>query len=251
MQEKRKAVRIAKSLMVKYSPDGGASGWDVSFIKNISEDGVLFDTGREFPAGSQVSLMFKVPSDLQNWIEAKAEVVASEPFIGKIFLTRFKFIEIGETQKKSVKRYIERIIDPSGARNGDTPENDRRKAARVNKKLMICYGRLDSRGEVEKWDMTSTQNFSKTGMIFTSAYPCQGTVEFMVKIPSRPFESLRIRGKVIESKELKIADSRAAAGTFLTRVEFIELKEEYDKLLGDYVEWLARNETGNSKKEGA
>ena len=112
MQEKRKSIRIAKPLMVKYSPEIGAKNvWNFAFIKNISESGILFDTNRQFQAGENILLKLKIPLDPDNWMETKGSVVKSEPFMGNFFLTRLKFISINEAQRTLIKEYVDWFLN--------------------------------------------------------------------------------------------------------------------------------------------
>lgn len=250
MQEKRESVRIEKPLMVKYSPEiGGKDNWNVSFIKNVSELGILFDTNKQFQAEESILLMLKIPLNPHNWMEIKGSVVESRPYIGKYFLTRLKFICINEAQRNLIKDYVAWFLNNKNPKNLISSQNEKRKAERIHKSLIVSYGIQNHLGVVEKWDITTARNFSKTGMVFTSSYACEDKINFMIKIPSHPYEYLRIRGRVIESSTLKLANSKTATGTFLTRVEFIDLKNEPHKLLCDYVEWFIKNDPNRPKKE--
>jgi len=252
MQEKRKSVRIEKSLMVKYSPETDSkNNWNVSFIKNISEAGMLFDTNKQFQAGENILMMLKIPLDPYNWMEIKGSVIESQPFMGKVFLTRLKFICINEAQIGLIRNYVSWFLSNKNPNNPAGSQNEKRKAERIYRSLNVSYGVQNHLGVVEKWDITMIRNFSKTGMVFTSSYACEDKIDFMIKLPSHPYEHLRIRGMVIESSALKFANSETATGTFLTRVEFIDLKDEQNKLISDYIEWLIKNDPDRPKKEDA
>ena len=252
MEEKRKSVRIEKPLMVKYSPEKDSrDNWNVAFIKNISEEGMLFDTNKQFPAGESILLMLKIPLDPYNWIETKGTVIDSRPFIGSTFLTRLKFTSINQAQKNLIRDYVVWFLSHNSAGNTESSQNEKRKAERMYKSLIVSYGIENHLGIVEKWDITSVRNFSKTGMVCTTSYACEDKIDFMIKLPSRPFEPLHIRGMVIESSALKLANSETATGTFLTRVEFVDLKNEHYKLICDYIEWLIKNNPDRPKKEDA
>lgn len=252
MEEKRKSVRIEKPLTIRYSPEiASKDNWNVSFIKNISESGISFDTNKQFQAGEIILLMFKIPLDPYNWMETKGSVVDSRPYIGKTFLTRLKFTSISEAQVNLIRDYVTWFLSQKSSANPITSDSDKRKAERIYKSLIVSYGIENHLGVVEKWDITTIRNFSKTGMVFTSGYACADKVDFMIKLPSHPYEPLRVRGRVIESSALRLANLETVTGTFLTRVEFIDLKEEDNKLLCDYVEWLIKNDPDKPKKEGA
>ena len=252
MQEKRGSIRIEKSLMIRYSPEiNSKGGWDITFIRNISEAGVLFDTNKQFQIGENVLVMLKIPLDPDNWLEAKGSVVESIPYMGKSFLTRLKFNYINDAQSNLIKDYVSWFLNTKGKAKQVFSHDEKRKAERINKTLIVSYGKQGPRGIVEKWDITTVRNISSTGMVFTSSHVCEGKIDFMIKIPSRPFEDLSIRGKVIESSALKLTNSDVASKTFLTRVEFINLENGHNKLLSDYVEWLIKNDPDKPKKEGA
>jgi Tfp pilus assembly protein PilZ len=248
-QEKRKSVRVEKPLLVRYSPEAGMKDrWSVSYIKNISEEGLLFDTNKQFIYGEKVNLMIKIPLDPDNWIKTKGSVVESTPFIGRSFLTRLQFTCLEDKQRKLIGDYIVWLLEREKPKSRIDGANDKRKSARIYKNLMISYGTQNYLGVVEKWDITTARNFSKTGMVFTSGYACEGEIDFIIKIPSHPDEPLHIRGKVIESSLPETAGPLVAKDAFITRVEFIGLKKEHEKLLGDYVDWFIKNE--KEKKEG-
>ncbi|MDD5561389.1 MAG: PilZ domain-containing protein [Candidatus Omnitrophica bacterium] len=252
MLEKRKSVRIEKPLTIKYSLETeDKKSWDISFIKNVSEAGILFDTNKQFHAGENLLLMFKIPLDPYNWIETKGSVIESLPHTGGSFSTRLKFVSINEDQKKLIRDYVVWFLGNKVPEIPLSSQNEKRKAERIYKSLIVSYGMRNHLGVVEKWDITTVMNFSKTGMVFTSAYICGNEIDFMIRLPSRPYESLNIRGKIIESKALRLSNSAVSTGTFLTRVEFIDLKDDQNKMLCDYVDWLINNDPDRPKKEGA
>ena len=252
MEEKRQSVRIEKPLTVRYSPEiDSKDNWNVSFIKNVSETGISFDTNKQFQAGENILLMFKIPLDPYNWLETKGSVVESRPSTGKSFLTRLKFISIKEAQRNLIRDYVTWFLSKENPSSPMSSQNEKRKAERIYKSLIVSYGIQNHLGVVEKWDITTVRNLSKTGMVFTSSYACVDKIDFMIKLPSHPYEPLRIRGRAIESSALKLANLETATGTFLTRVEFIDLKDEENKLLCDYVEWLIKNDPDRIKKEDA
>ena len=250
MQEKRKAIRIEKSLMVKYSPEiNNKDNWNISFVKNVSETGILFDTNKQFQAGENILMLLKIPLDPYNWLEIKGSVIESSPYIGKVFLTRLKFICINKAECDLIKNYVGWYLNSKNSHGQLASQNEKRKAERMYKSLMVSYGIQNHLGVVEKWDITSIRNFSKTGMVFTSGYHLEDKVDFMIKLPSHPYDSFHIRGMIIESSALILPNSETTTGTFLTRVESINLRDEQTKLIGDYIDWLIKNDPDRPKKE--
>jgi Tfp pilus assembly protein PilZ len=251
MQEKRKTTRIEAFLTLRYSPEiSSKDSWNIALIRNISESGVLFDTIKQFQVGENLFLKLKIPLDPDNWMETKGSVVESFPYMGKFFLTRLKFTDFTDAQKSLIKNYVAWFLSKNQSKSME-PGNDKREEKRVYKNLILSYGIQNHLGVVEKWDITTVKNFSRTGMVFTSSHACEDKIDFMIKLPTHPYEYLRIRGIVIESSALKLANSETATGTFLTRIKFIDVKDEQDKLLSDYVEWVIKNCSDKPKKEDA
>ena len=252
MEEKRKFIRIKKPLMIRYSPEiNNKDNWNIAFIKDISEAGVFFDTNKQFQFGECLLVKLKIPLDPDNWLETKGEVIESLPYIGKSFLTRLKFTCINDTQRNLIKDYVAWFLKDKNPANPISSRNEKRKSERIYKSLMVSYGTENYLGVVEKWDITTVRNFSKTGMVFTSSYACEDKIDLLIRIPTRPYEHLRICARVIESSALKLVNSLNSPGTFLTRVEFMDLKDEDNKLISDYIEWLIKNDPVKPKKEDA
>jgi len=249
MQEKRRSIRISKPLMIRYLPEyGNKKDWNFSFIKNISEAGVLFDTNKQFVEGENLRLMLKIPLDPDNWLETDGRVVESKPFMGNFFLTSAKFTSLKDSQKTLIKDYVEWFLSTQNSGKQINSENDKRKATRIYKNLMVSYGVQDYLGVVKKWDITTVKNFSRIGMAFTAGYLCEDTIDFLIRVPSHPHAPLHIRGRVVESRGLKTGGT-GSSETFFTRVEFIDVRKEQDKLLSDYIDWLIKNDPERPKKE--
>jgi len=106
MQEKRKTVRIEKTLIIQYAqitPEPLC--WDSSTIKNISVEGVLFNSNKIFTNNAKLQLRFTIPTDPYNRLEATGEVV--ESFANR---TRIKFIDLGEHEKKMISDYMQSLL---------------------------------------------------------------------------------------------------------------------------------------------
>ncbi len=104
--EKRKAPRIEKVLVAKYSLSSQeADCWDSSMLKNISTEGILLYTKKTFAPEEILKLLIKIPSDPFHWMETKGKVVESRANI-----TRIKFTELNEEQRKLVRDYVEWFI---------------------------------------------------------------------------------------------------------------------------------------------
>ena len=112
MDEKRKASRIEKVLVAQYSEDEPeVTHWDSTSIKNISTEGILLCTNKNFTKDQVLVLRFKIPFDPSHWLNAKGKVI--ESFQCK---TRLRFIELNEEQKKIIRDYVDWFVknNPTG-----------------------------------------------------------------------------------------------------------------------------------------
>ena len=77
MEERRKALRVKSTLTVQYCFDINSEQkkWDISTAKNLSENGVCFQTGKPFEVGSLIRLRFKIPSRPFELSEIDAKVI--------------------------------------------------------------------------------------------------------------------------------------------------------------------------------
>jgi len=241
MQEKRKTKRIKKTLTAQYfcESDPKAS-WDSTCIRNISEKGLLFTTNKQFTAGDILQLMFKIPLDPLNWVKTQGKVINSTVLSGDSFLTSIEFTELNDNQKKLMQDYVDWFLRNNSSVKEIDWQNENRKAPRIQKNLMAMYGMQNSQGLVEKWDTTLVKNFSEIGIGFitTSAFAFGDKIDFMIKIPTRPYDWLRLHGKAIESVVLKGIGTNSISQTYLTRAEFTDIKSEEKKLIQDYITWF-------------
>ncbi|MCX5668996.1 MAG: PilZ domain-containing protein [Candidatus Omnitrophica bacterium] len=108
MQEKRRNIRVEKTLIIQYAQSTAEPlCWDSTTVKNISTEGILFNSHKSFAKGEILHFRFTIPTDPSNRLEAEGEVV--ESFIYG-HGTRIKFVNLGEQQKKVINDYIEWIV---------------------------------------------------------------------------------------------------------------------------------------------
>ncbi len=122
---------------------------------------------------------------------------------------------------------------------------ERRKSIRIKKVLTVRYSYgIDKDGK--KWDITAIRDISETGMSITThkQFLPNDIVTFLIKIPSRPLEWIEFTGRVVGSEELKAISGEAVAGSHITRVEFINLKEDQKELIRQYITWFLSKEGG-------
>lgn len=132
------------------------------------------------------------------------------------------------------------VMDPNKEK-----KEERRKTVRIKKSLIALYS-MEASGQKEKWDQTFIKNISEEGMMITTmkAFQQNATLHFLIKFPLQPFEWKEFRGKVIDSVALKTLHDDAVSNTYITRIEFLDLKEEQKELLRVYVAWFLSKEGG-------
>ena len=108
-------------------------------------------------------------------------------------------------------------------------EQDKRQAPRIEKMLVAQY--CQDSEQPSCWDTTAIKNISTKGIfLFTNkSFAKDEIIRLLIKIPFDPFHWMEVKGKVIESL------------TNTTRIMFIELTAEQEKLIHDYVEWLIKS----------
>lgn len=110
---------------------------------------------------------------------------------------------------------------------------ERRAWQRIKSQLFIQYS-YDENGQ--KWDITTIKDMSpigvciQTGQVFDQGRP----ILLKMKIPSRPFEMLQVKGKVV--------DSKPEEASYTTRISFLEMSADNKKTLEEYVMWILKNE---------
>ena len=125
---------------------------------------------------------------------------------------------------------------------------ERRKSVRIKKALTVRYSYgIDKDGK--KWDITAIRDIGETGMSITThqRFSLSDIVTFLIKIPSRPLEWIEFTGRVVGSEELRAISGEVVAGSHITRVEFINLKEDQKELIREYITWFLTKEGGGKK----
>lgn len=112
-------------------------------------------------------------------------------------------------------------------------ENEKRKSVRIKKPLVVQYSR-DLNAINKIWGMANVKDISATGMciIADTAIPVNETVNLRIKLPTRPFDWLEFNGRIVKSE-----------GS-VTRIEFMDLEAEKDKLIKEYIGWFLSKEGG-------
>jgi hypothetical protein len=105
LEEKRKGVRVARAIVLQYAQNTSEPlHWDSTSIKDISTEGLLFNSNKVFAKNEILQLRFTLPTDPLNRLEVASEVVDS-------FLyghgTRVKFTNLGADDKKTISDYVQ------------------------------------------------------------------------------------------------------------------------------------------------
>ncbi|MDD5079202.1 MAG: PilZ domain-containing protein [Candidatus Omnitrophica bacterium] len=106
--EKRSAVRVKKSLSIKYQYALNTENlWDISFVKDISEKGVCINTKVEFPVSGNILLSFKLPTDPFHVIEITGKVIDSRIFgQTSTYVTRIQFPDLSIEQRTAIQQFV-------------------------------------------------------------------------------------------------------------------------------------------------
>src|SRR3989338_2476389 len=67
---KRRENRITHHYIVRFRQAGALSGWDLSTVRDISKTGMLFNSSRDYGAGSELEIRITTPllrSDTKGW----------------------------------------------------------------------------------------------------------------------------------------------------------------------------------------
>lgn len=115
-EERRKSIRIKKSLTVQYSRNlnQGAATWDMTTIKDISETGMCIVTDKDFLPNEIINFRLKIPFRPFEWLEFSGKIISSEVFKTKACVTRVEFVDLKEEQKGLIKEYIKWFLDKQG-----------------------------------------------------------------------------------------------------------------------------------------
>lgn len=123
---------------------------------------------------------------------------------------------------------------------------ERREKVRIRKSFVALYNyTLD--GVKKFWDETHIRNISEKGILITTirAFQIGDVINVFIKVPTRPFEWIEFKIKVVESPELRTIFDESVAGMHITRGEFIDLQESQKELPREYVAWfLSQKEAG-------
>lgn len=111
--------------------------------------------------------------------------------------------------------------------------NERRQAPRVKRPLIIQYGYESIETGHMTWDTAAINDLSQIGVSFNVGRRFNPGEIIVLRItsPLNPFEKIEVKA-IIE-------DSRASEfGIHMTRVKFIDIKDDQKERIGKYVSWV-------------
>jgi c-di-GMP-binding flagellar brake protein YcgR len=114
---------------------------------------------------------------------------------------------------------------------------ERRKSIRIKKPISVQYSYKENNKWV--WDMSLLKDLSDTGLCIGTnrCFSKHESFFLRLKLPLKPFESLELNSKVIES-------NKCQAGPYITRLEFINVTEKQKELIREYIAWILVKERG-------
>jgi len=124
-QEKRDGVRVKKNLIVRYAlnSDLQEKKWDETIIRDISVSGISINESKDFPVGTELILLFRIPARPLDWFEVKGKIVkvnklktSRDDSISGINIAGVAFIDLTEEQKGVIKEYIDWFLSKSGGK---------------------------------------------------------------------------------------------------------------------------------------
>ncbi|MDD4294212.1 MAG: PilZ domain-containing protein [Candidatus Omnitrophica bacterium] len=108
--EKRKHPRASVNFVVNYSLKDSTPSYDLSQTKNLSQGGMMLTTNREFPVGTVLDMIIRLPFVSQR-INLTGVVVESTPKVKNLlYETRLRFDIEDENFFKELGEFIEVLL---------------------------------------------------------------------------------------------------------------------------------------------
>jgi len=112
---------------------------------------------------------------------------------------------------------------------------------------MAKYSYFTAFDGTQHWDMTTIVTISESGLCATTMRECAvgEILSFEIKVPSRPLVPVKVRARVVKSaNRLTPFFEQSIAGTYFTRVEFVEMSEEDRQVISGFVKWFMSKQGG-------
>lgn len=107
-EDRRKFVRLKKPFTAQYY-NKLKFKWDLTTLRDISENGICVNTNTEFVPGESIVIRLKFPTQPFDWVEVEAKVIES-----KSYLARFEFVNLKDDQKMKIQTCIKHFLTQGG-----------------------------------------------------------------------------------------------------------------------------------------
>ena len=107
--ERRRAERRYAMNFLDYeviSPDGETIGRGLARTLNISDSGLLLETGQFFEAGQLLRITLGLENDL---VQLTGHVVHSEPVSDELCSSGVQFLEFAEAERQTFRHYFQTL----------------------------------------------------------------------------------------------------------------------------------------------
>ena len=112
--EKRKYVRLDRSVMISYKKAGSSEGYDMTSTKDISKGGTFFFSNVNYPVGTELELLVTFPfrrgKERAKVIVKVQNVIKKDKFYG----IGVKFIKIDKIVLSELHLFIDELKQKMG-----------------------------------------------------------------------------------------------------------------------------------------
>ncbi|MBU4420160.1 MAG: PilZ domain-containing protein [Proteobacteria bacterium] len=107
--EKRKYVRLDRSVMISYKKAGSSEGYDMTNTKDISKGGTFFFSNVSYPVGTELELLvnfpFRIGKERAKIICKVVNVIKKDKFYG----IGVEFIKMDKTVLSELHLFIDNL----------------------------------------------------------------------------------------------------------------------------------------------
>ncbi len=121
-QERRKYIRPESLYLLDYlalDEQGQASGYSMGRTLEVSEGGLLFETHRPLAIGHYVRITIGLKEDLVD-VTGKIAHTSED---AQRYQSGVQFIDVDDTSRKVINKYVEAFRERSAQENEPEPEN--------------------------------------------------------------------------------------------------------------------------------
>ncbi|MBU2520857.1 MAG: PilZ domain-containing protein [Proteobacteria bacterium] len=112
--EKRKYVRLGRSIMISYKKAGSSEGYDMTSTKDISKGGTFFFSNVSYPVGTELELIvsfpFRIGKERTKVISKVVNVINKDRFYG----IGVEYIKMDKTVLSELHLFIDNLKKKNG-----------------------------------------------------------------------------------------------------------------------------------------